>query len=211
MKFDYTLALSHLEASEAGRKIVAFSERKQLPLDEAIDDAKDGRLGADVAAYAGGLPSFLRAPMAEQIAADAAAAKLYAAGLAAVAAEQQRQTEAEAARAATRVAAKAHAAARAEIIRIAQTTSQWDDRVASWSRADLSRITPDAAFSETPTLWVCFLGGVRADVVSGEDWSHDLGMVGYGQWHLRPEWEQMTTAELVELAATLRAQLAAGR
>jgi hypothetical protein len=119
--------------------------------------------------------------------------------------EQQRQRAAAAER---RAAARAHAAARAEIVRIAQTTSPWDDRVASWSRADLSRITPAAAFSETPTLWACFLGGVRADVVSGEDWSHDLGMVGYGQWHLRPEWEQMTTAELVELAATLRAQLA---
>jgi len=58
-EFDYSTALSHLEADDLGIKIVAYSDRKELPLDSAIDDAYTGHLGGDVAAYAAALPDFM--------------------------------------------------------------------------------------------------------------------------------------------------------
>lgn len=64
----------------------------------------------------------------------------------------------------------------------------------SWSRADLSCLTMGKLAIQRPEIIAAYLGGARADVISGtygnsgESWSYDSGRnVSYGDWEIRPD------------------------
>lgn len=78
MKYNYDAARAACAAHSEGEKVLAYQEREMIPLDSAIDDAQDGRLGESVKAFANGLPNFWEAENGDA-ARDAAQAKALAA------------------------------------------------------------------------------------------------------------------------------------
>jgi hypothetical protein len=81
------------------------------------------------------------------------------------------------------------------------------ERCATYSRADLSGVTPRNAFEGERGLLAVYLGGVRSNICSGtygnsgEGWSYDMGNQAYGQWVLNPELQGMDFGDLEAFAS----------
>jgi hypothetical protein len=84
---------------------------------------------------------------------------------------------------------------REKIIALAQSNANTHG---TWSRADLSGTTMLTLTKDRPQIIAAYLGGARADVISGtygnsgESWSYDSGRnVCYGEWEIRPDLAEM--------------------
>lgn len=86
------------------------------------------------------------------------------------------------------------------------------DRKATFSRADLSNVTPENVWSIEEKVIAVYLGGVTSNTYSEHDGdggvsTYDFGNINYGAWYFRPEvkakLDKLTAEEIKKLDVKL--------